>query len=29
MTNKENYIYSIHIGSKLKNKNFGDEKRHW
>ena len=24
-----NYIYSIYIGSRLKNKNFGDEKRHW
>ena len=25
---KENFIYSIYVGSKLKNKNYGEEKGH-
>jgi hypothetical protein len=28
MINKENYTYSIHIGSKLRNKNCEEEREH-
>jgi len=28
MINKENYIYSIYIGSRLRNKSYAEEKEH-
>ena len=28
MIKKENYIYSIYTGSKLRNKNYGEERKH-
>ncbi len=28
MKNKENYTYSIHTGSKLGNKSYGDAEKH-